>query len=335
MSSEALLTVRRLRAAWGETEVLHGIDLDVGPSEYLALLGPNGSGKTTLLRCLAGFERPRDGAIAIAGRSLSEVPPHRRGIGILFQEPALFPRRTVWENIAFGPQIARWDDRTTESAVEEVVDLLGLRALTERRPEAISGGERQRVALARTLAVRPALVLLDEPFASLDPEVRSELRADFRHTLAQRGVAAIHVTHDRDEGLFLGDRVALLFEGRLEQVGTPSQVYDHPATPRAAGFLGYNVVEGLGTPIAVPRNGVVLDAKGSGRPATVLATGREGASLLIVLRLSTGERIEALGPGEEPSPPIGSEVGVRFEGGLPLARPPGDGPDRPTTQRSS
>lgn len=335
MSSEALLTVRGLRAAWGETEVLHGIDLDVGRSEYLALLGPNGSGKTTLLRCLAGFERPHDGAIAFAGRSLSGLPPHRRGIGILFQEPALFPRRTVWENIAFGPQIARWDDRTTESAVDEVVALLGLRALTERRPAALSGGERQRVALARTLAVRPALVLLDEPFASLDPEVRSELRADFRHTLAQRGVAAIHVTHDRDEGLFLGDRVALLFEGRLEQVGTPSQVYDHPATPRAAGFLGYNVVEGSGTPIAVPRSGVVLGAKGSGRPATVLATGREGESRLIVLRLSTGERIEAIRPGEEPPPPIGGEVGVRFEGGLALARPQGDGRDPGTAQRSS
>ena len=224
-SSSGGLEVRGLSAAWGGVPVLRSISLDVAAGEYFVLLGPNGSGKTTLLRCLVGLERPTSGTVRLGGTDLTERPPHRRGIGLMFQDPSLFAHRTVYENIAYAPLLQRRARPEIDEEVGRLVALLRLDGFEDRDPATLSGGERQRVALARTLAARPRLVLLDEPFASIDPELKAELRGEFRRVLGALGTAAIHVTHDREEGLFLGDRVGLLFSGALESVGPPTEVY--------------------------------------------------------------------------------------------------------------
>ncbi len=296
-----LLELDRVSVAWDAVEVVHSVSLTVAEGELLTLLGPNGSGKTTLLRAIAGFEPPSSGAVRLKGASLEGVAPHRRSIGLLFQDPALFPHRSVYENIAYAPLLARKPIGTVRDEVADLSRLLGLERLLDRAPDQLSGGERQRVALARTLAARPSLVLLDEPFASVDYEVRGLLNAEFRRALAARGTAAIHVTHDREEGLFLGDRVALLFDGSLEALGEPAEVFAHPPSARVARFLGYNVLPSASGAIAVlPEElGVVAaEAAELGAPGTytVLSSGTVGRGFRALLGSSTGERAEVRSP---------------------------------------
>jgi ABC-type Fe3+/spermidine/putrescine transport system ATPase subunit len=317
-SSEPLLEVRGLSAAWNGRPVLTDVSLEVHDGEFVVLMGPNGSGKTTLLRCLAGFEPPTRGEIRLAGRSIVHLPTHRRGIGMLFQEPALFPRRNVWENIAYGLEVARRPPEEVARRVGELLRLLHLEGLEARESSELSGGERQRVALARTLAPGPSLVLLDEPFASIDAGIRAEMRAEFRRVLARLGVAAIHVTHDREEGLFLGDRVVLLYEGRLLQVGTPHEVFQRPASVDAARFLGYNIVSEGGRPVAVHPRDVVVRPGGEGPNAEVEACGIVGDEHALVLKLPNGERIEARTRGELSPPPVGSRVSLAWARSIPL-----------------
>jgi len=308
-SSRPLLEVRGLSAAWEGTPVLNGISFDVRDRELLVLLGPNGSGKTTLLRCVAGLEAPTAGTVALAGRDLGPLPPHRRGIGLMFQDPALFPNRSVFENIAYAPLLQRRGRRETEERVARLVELLHLEGFEERRPDQLSGGERQRVALARTLAAEPRLILLDEPFASIDAELKAGLRSEFRGALRALGIAAIHVTHDREEGLFLGDRVALLFEGRLDTVGAPSEVYAHPRTPRVARFLGYNVLEHSGRYEAIHPEDLHFVGEGEGRvTGVVVAQGTTGREQLVVLRDAQDRRLEV----RAPTLPAGLEPGARI-----------------------
>jgi ABC-type Fe3+/spermidine/putrescine transport system ATPase subunit len=300
-SSEPLLEVDALSAAWGATAVLRSVSLRIRAGEYFVLLGPNGSGKTTLLRCLVGLERPSAGRISLLGTDISGLPTHRRGIGLMFQDPALFSHRTVYENIAYAPLLQRRSRTQVDEVVGQMLDLLHLRGFEDRRPEALSGGERQRVALARTLAARPRLVLLDEPFASIDVELKADLRTEFRRALSALGIAALHVTHDREEGLFLGDRIGLLFGGSLEAVGSPEEVFAAPRTERAARFLGYNVLGGPRGPEAVHPRDLSLEGIGStGLPLTVVAVGTVGREHLAILRTDSGDRVEARfpeGPG--------------------------------------
>lgn len=328
MSSRPRLEVKGLSASWGQTEVLSGIDLTVSDGEFVVLMGPNGSGKTTLLRAIAGFETPTRGEVRLDGRLVSGLPAHRRGIGILFQEPALFPRRTVWENIAYGLEIARRPPREVEARVSAVSELLHLRALEDRDPQALSGGERQRVALARTLAPGPSLVLFDEPFASVDPELRGGLRAEFRVALRRYGTAAIHVTHDREEGLFLGDRVVLLHAGRIVQSGPPREVYGAPANAAAARFLGYNLVEVEGRSVAVDPRDVEVLPSGNGISAEVEISGSTGAGESAILRLEGGARIEARTDPRRPALTEGQRVGLRWLRTVVLPGAPSARPDR-------
>jgi ABC-type Fe3+/spermidine/putrescine transport system ATPase subunit len=322
-SSSPLLQVERLSAAWGATPVLRAVSLTVEMGEYFVLLGPNGSGKTTLLRCIAGLERQVGGRVSLAGSDISDLPPHRRGIGLMFQDPALFSHRTVFENIAYAPLLQRRPRAEIDEGVGRLVDLLHLHGFEDRRPDELSGGERQRVALARTLAARPRLVLLDEPFASIDAELKADLRTEFRRALSTLGTAAIHVTHDREEGLFLGDRVGLLFDGVLEPVGTPEEVFGNPGTERTARFLGYSVLPGASGPEAVLPTDVRISAAGAGGvPLTVVASGTVGREVLVVLRSDTGERVEARWVGPPPKLEPGARVTIRWERSVPLSQEP-------------
>jgi ABC-type sugar transport system ATPase subunit len=308
-SSEPLLEVRGLGAAWHRSSVLDDISFDVAPGELLVLMGPNGSGKSTLLRCLAGLERPTGGTIRLGGRSLNGVPVHRRGIGMLLQDAELFPGRTVRENIAYAPLLQRLALAEVHARVDSVARLLELVDLLDRPPAALSGGERQRVALARTLAARPSLVLLDEPFASIDAELRTALRSDFRAVLRQVGLAAVHVTHDREEGLFLGDRVAVLLGGRLRQIDSPDRLFDAPRDAAVARFLGYNLLRQGGELVAVLPRDLRWSTNGSdGVLATVVARGYTPDGDVAELRSDAGERVELRPERGVPAPPIGSTV---------------------------
>jgi len=317
-SSSPLLRVTGLSAAWGETPVLREVSFDVAAGEYFVLLGPNGSGKSTLLRLLAGLEPPTAGTIELAGEDLADRPTHRRGIGLMFQDPALFPHRTVRENIAYAPLLQRRPMVEVESEVRELVHLLRLEGFEDRSPDALSGGERQRVALARTLAARPRLVLLDEPFASIDVDLRGALRAEFRDVLRSRHTAAIHVTHDREEGLFLADRLGLLFEGRLRTVGAPETVFTTPPDSRAARFLGYNVGTVDGRFVAIDPRDLRLFPGPPGVVATIASVGPVGRERVAILRTPTGDRWEARGVEGLDRWRPGDRVYVRWDRSVPL-----------------
>jgi thiamine transport system ATP-binding protein len=321
-SSSPLLRVSALSASWGSAPVLRDVSFEVADREYFVLLGPNGSGKTTLLRALAGLETPTSGTIELAGEDLGGRPTHRRGIGLMFQDPALFPHRTVLENIAYAPLLQRRSMPQVEEEVRELVALLRLEGFEDRSPDALSGGERQRVALARTLAARPKLVLLDEPFASIDVDLRAALRAEFRDVLRARKTAAIHVTHDREEGLFLADRLGMLFDGRLATVGAPDSVFTNPPDARSARFLGYNVGVVEGRTVAVDPRDVRLSGGPDGLPATVASVGPVGRERVAILRTADGARWEARGVEGLAGWAPGGKVFLRWDRSIPLENGP-------------
>ena len=236
------LVVADLTMAYGATPALRGVDLDVADGEFLALLGPSGSGKTTLLRILAGLAQPTSGSVSYDGQDLLALSARERRAGMVFQNYALFRHMTVAANIGFGLRVRPRRQRPPKSEVrartEELLRLVQLEGYGDRYPAQLSGGQQQRVALARALAIEPRLLLLDEPFGALDAKVRRELRHWLRHVHDETGVTTVFVTHDQEEALDLADRVAILKDGRIEQVGAPGEIYDAPATPFVFDFLG-------------------------------------------------------------------------------------------------
>jgi len=244
------LVVKGVTKPYGETFALNGVDLEVADGEFLALLGPSGSGKTTLLRILAGLIQPATGSVTFDGEDLLALSARDRRAGMVFQHYALFRHMTVAKNIAFGlevrPKAQRPSKADIRTRVEELLRLVQLEGYGDRYPAQLSGGQQQRVALARALAIEPRLLLLDEPFGALDAKVRRELRHWLRRVHDETGVTTVFVTHDQEEALDLADRVAIMREGRVEQVGAPSEIYDAPATPFVFDFLGAaNAVHGV------------------------------------------------------------------------------------------
>jgi sulfate transport system ATP-binding protein len=236
------LSIQNLTKAFRGFTALDAIDLEVGDGEFLALLGPSGSGKTTLLRIMAGLDRPDAGAVAFDGEDFLVQTPRQRRVGLVFQHYALFRHMTVADNIAFGLKVRPRGQRPSRTdiaaRVSELLRLVQLEGLEKRYPAQLSGGQRQRVALARALAIQPRLLLLDEPFGALDAKVRRELRRWLRHIHNETGVTTVFVTHDQEEALDLADRVAILKDGRIEQVATPLDLYQHPASAFVHDFLG-------------------------------------------------------------------------------------------------
>jgi putative spermidine/putrescine transport system ATP-binding protein len=227
-----------LRKRFGGSTAVDGLSLTVEPGELVALVGGSGCGKTTTLRMIAGFERPDAGEVRFDDRVMNDVPPSRRGVGIVFQSYALFPTMTVADNIAFGLRVARWPQAKIRERVAELVELTRLGGLETRYANQLSGGQQQRVALARALARRPEILLLDEPLSALDAKIRLRLRVELRKIQQELGVTTVYVTHDQEEALSLADRLAVMRGGRIEQLGRPEDVYGRPRTGFVADFIG-------------------------------------------------------------------------------------------------
>lgn len=231
--------IREVTKRFAEVTAVDGVSLDIRRGELFALLGPSGCGKTTLLRLIGGLETPSAGTIRIEGTDVTRVPPHLRPAHMVFQQYALFPHLTVAENVAFGLRYKKDLPRASRAAkVGEALALVRLAGLEKRLPHQLSGGQRQRVALARALVLKPQVLLLDEPLAALDPQLREEVQVELKHLQRTLGITFLFVTHDREEALGMSDRVAVMRHGRVEQVGTPAEVFERPATRFVAEFLG-------------------------------------------------------------------------------------------------
>ncbi|MDO5603562.1 MAG: sulfate/molybdate ABC transporter ATP-binding protein [Paracoccus sp. (in: a-proteobacteria)] len=270
--------IENLTRRFGATEVLRGIDLTVATGELVALLGPSGSGKTTLLRIIAGLDWPDSGALSVGGQDWLRLRAQDRRTGFVFQQYALFPHMSVRDNLAFGlsvlPRAQRPDRRAIRARVDELLHFLQITPLADRYPAQLSGGQRQRVALGRALAIRPELLLLDEPFGALDALVRRDLRRWLRSVHDAAGTTTLFVTHDQEEAFELADRVVVMGTGRIEQVGRPDEIYDHPATPFVARFLGLTVEMPVsvigGQPVAPGLDGAGLRRAGLENGAATL-----------------------------------------------------------------
>jgi putative spermidine/putrescine transport system ATP-binding protein len=272
----AAVQVRGLRKNYGPVVALAGVDLDIGHGEFFTLLGPSGSGKTTLLRLIAGFENPDGGTIELGGKEISKVPPYARDINTVFQDYALFPHMSVRQNIEYGLRVKGVAKSDRRARAERALDQVRLTGLGNRKPANLSGGQRQRVALARAIVNEPQVLLLDEPLGALDLKLRQEMQLELQHVQREVRITFVYVTHDQEEALSMSDRIAVLNHGRIEQVGTPLEVYERPQSDFVAGFIGIsNLIERDGRHMTV-------------RP----------------------EKIQLLNDGEEPSAGAHAETGI-------------------------
>jgi putative spermidine/putrescine transport system ATP-binding protein len=240
------IELRDVTKTFGDVVAVDGANLHVASGEFFALLGPSGSGKTTCLRLIAGFERPTSGSIRLAGRDVNDMPPFDRPVNTVFQDYALFPHMTVEENVGYGLMVRKVPKSQRRVRVSEALDTVRLGGFGERKPNQLSGGQRQRVALARALVNRPRVLLLDEPLGALDRKLREEMQVELKSLQRQVGITFIFVTHDQDEALTMADRIAVFNAGHVQQVGTPEDVYEKPATPFVADFIGTsNLLDGV------------------------------------------------------------------------------------------
>jgi multiple sugar transport system ATP-binding protein len=234
----ANIVIDNIKKSFGAFQALKGVSLTINDGEFVSLLGPSGCGKTTLLRIIAGLETSTTGDIRIGEKSVIGLPPKDRGLAMVFQNYAVFPHMTVYENVAFGLRMQKADDARVKRQVEKAAGLLHIEPYLDRYPNKLSGGQRQRVAVARALAVEPGVLLMDEPLSNLDALLRLEMRTELKTVLQEAGTTTIYVTHDQTEAMGLSDRIAVVHDGRIEQVGTPVEVYNHPATRFVGGFIG-------------------------------------------------------------------------------------------------
>ena len=267
---------RDVRRVFGNTSALSGLSLRIEPGELLALLGPSGCGKTTALRLLAGFDQPTSGAVLVDGVDISRTPANKRDMGMVFQSYSLFPTMSAQDNVAFGLRMRGESSAARRQAAADLLDLVGLAEHTKKYPHQLSGGQQQRVALARALAISPRVLLLDEPLSALDAKVREQLRDEIRRIQLELGVTTVFVTHDQEEALSMADRVGVMRDGRLEQCAPPAQLYNRPATPFVAEFVGtMNRIPGVaadGGKVQVASQLLPVDGPipGPGSPVTVL-----------------------------------------------------------------
>jgi putative spermidine/putrescine transport system ATP-binding protein len=295
---EPALQLTALTKRFGAMTAVDALDLVVAQGEFVTLLGPSGCGKTTTLNMIAGFLTPDAGSISLQGRAVQSLPPFRRDLGLVFQDYALFPHMTVAENVGFGLRMRRVARDEIERRVAEALELVQLSGLGERRPLQLSGGQRQRVALARALVIRPAMLLLDEPLSNLDLKLREEMRVEISALQRRLGIATVFVTHDQGEALTMSDRIAVMREGHVEQIGTPADIYERPATRFVAGFIGsINMLPARR--VAVAPDGLVGVQTAVG-PATVRVASSSRPMTDIILAIRP-ERLKLSAAGDMPA----------------------------------
>ncbi len=278
-----VLRLAHLRKLYGETVAVEDLSFAVERGEIVCLLGPSGCGKTTTLRMVAGFVRPTAGEIAIDGASVAHLPPYRRNTGMVFQHYALFPHLSVRENVAFGLRSLGVPRAERDRRVQDMLALVELAALGDRLPRELSGGQQQRVALARALALRPAVLLLDEPLSNLDAQLRVRMREELRGLIRRLETTTVFVTHDQEEALVLADRIVVMNQGRVEQIGPPAQIYEGPATRFVAEFIGLcNLLEG--TVGAVQGGEVIVETRGGLRLRVAGGPAAPGERVAVVIR---------------------------------------------------
>jgi sulfate transport system ATP-binding protein len=317
------IAVAGVEKRFGDFVALEDVSIEAPDGALTALLGPSGGGKSTLLRVIAGLERPDTGTVHIGGEEVTGVPPQKRGVGFVFQHYAPFKHMTVRDNIGFGLRVRKRPKAEVRAKVDELIELVQLPGLADRYPAQLSGGQRQRMALARALAVEPRVLLLDEPFGALDARVRKELRAWLRRLHEEVHVTTLFVTHDRDEAMELADHVVLLAEGRVEQAGSPDELYDHPATEFVMGFVGE--VTRVGEKLVRPHDVQLLREPAEGATeALVERVLRLGFEVRVDLVLGDSEALSAqLSAAEaeplelEPGAIVYVRVGAERPAGLP------------------
>jgi spermidine/putrescine transport system ATP-binding protein len=236
--SAPVIEIDHVVKRFGEFVAVDDVDFSIGQGEFFSMLGPSGCGKTTTLRMIAGFEQPTSGAIRLDGVDVSKVPPNKRDVNTVFQQYALFPHMNVFDNVAFGPQSKKVDKATIKKRVTEMLEIVRLTQFASRRPAQLSGGQQQRVALARALVNLPKALLLDEPLGALDLKLRHAMQFELKRIQREVGITFVYVTHDQEEALTMSDRIAVMSDGRVEQIGTPAEIYDNPASVFVAGFIG-------------------------------------------------------------------------------------------------
>jgi len=286
-----------LRKRYGEVAAVDGIDLEVGRGEFFTMLGPSGSGKTTTLRMIAGFERPDEGRIELGGADVSRRPPFDRPVNTVFQDYALFPHMTVQQNVEYGLRVKKVPKPDRRAKAREALSLVRLDGFGDRKPAQLSGGQRQRVALARAIVNTPKALLLDEPLGALDLKLRQELQIELKQLQQGLGMTFVYVTHDQEEALTMSDRIAVFNEGKVEQVGTPAEMYEHPATQFVAGFIGTsNVIERDGRTFTVRPEKIRLLAETApeGEPGVVRAVAYLGSATKFVVALDAGGELTVL-----------------------------------------
>ncbi|MFK7860770.1 MAG: ABC transporter ATP-binding protein [Granulosicoccus sp.] len=237
-ATDVAVSIQRIEKRYGSFTALKDIDLDIKDNEFFTLLGPSGCGKTSLLRIIAGFEATSAGMLFLYGEEIENLPPHKRPINTVFQNYSLFPHMNVTDNIGFGLQMLNWPADEVEKRIEEMVALVRLEEFVHRKPSQLSGGQQQRVALARAMAPRPKVLLLDEPLSALDLKLRQQMRAELKTLQRNTGITFVFVTHDQEEALSMSDRIAVMSAGRIQQVGTPAEIYEKPANRFIADFIG-------------------------------------------------------------------------------------------------
>jgi putative spermidine/putrescine transport system ATP-binding protein len=316
----AYLELQNLQRNFGPVRALDGIQIELGEGEFLSLLGPSGCGKTTALRLVAGFDRPDGGRILVDGRDVTNVAPNKRDMGMVFQAYSLFPNMTARQNVEYGLRIRGREKAARRGRVSELLELVGLGHAGERYPHQLSGGMQQRVALARALAIEPRVLLLDEPLSALDAKVRVQLREEIRRIQLELGITTLYVTHDQEEALSVSDHVAVMYGGRIEQMGSPAEMYSNPATPFVAEFIGtMNRLEGTVVEGGVDHAGTILSVEAAqGRP--------RGQRVLVLVRPETVEVGPANG-GSAVNTLVGDVVTQTFLGPVTRLKIVGDGVD--------
>lgn len=278
----AFLELSGIQKHFGEVVAVQNFDLAAEAGEFVSFLGPSGCGKTTTLRMIAGFERPTNGRIVVNGSDITDKAPNQRNVGMVFQSYALFPNMTVADNVAFGLKIRKQSGARIKQRVAELLELIHLPDKATRYPWQLSGGQQQRVALARALAIEPQVLLLDEPLSALDAKIRVSLRNEIRAIQRQLGITTVYVTHDQEEALSLSDRIVVMSEGRVEQIGTPFEIYNFPSTSFVARFVGtLNVLSGT---IVDPATGTLTTSGQQIRTGGPITVGQAGAPVTVAVR---------------------------------------------------